>query len=81
MGTRSGDKGGNANLGVWAASPEAYRWLEDFLTVLEEYDIGWALWTFRGAFGPLDNGREGVQCEDLDGHQLDRAMLDILQAH
>jgi hypothetical protein len=33
VGTRSGDKGGNANLGVWVASPEAYRWLEDFLTV------------------------------------------------
>jgi hypothetical protein len=32
-GARSGDKGGNANLGVWVRSPEAYRWLERFLTV------------------------------------------------
>jgi hypothetical protein len=32
-GTRSGDKGGNANIGVWVETPEAYRWLEDFLTI------------------------------------------------
>jgi hypothetical protein len=31
-GARSGDKGGNANVGVWVRSPEAYRWLAEFLT-------------------------------------------------
>jgi hypothetical protein len=31
--TRSGDKGGNANLGVWGKSPEAYAFLKEFLTV------------------------------------------------
>ncbi len=31
-GARSGDKGGNANVGVWVRSPEAYRWLDDFLS-------------------------------------------------
>jgi len=30
---RSGDKGGNANLGVWAKTPEGYAFLKDFLTV------------------------------------------------
>jgi len=30
--TRSGDKGGNANLGVWAKSPEAYAFLRRFLS-------------------------------------------------
>ena len=30
---RSGDKGGNANLGVWAKSTEAYAYLKSFLTV------------------------------------------------
>jgi hypothetical protein len=29
---RAGDKGGNANLGVWARSPEAYAFLRGFLT-------------------------------------------------
>jgi hypothetical protein len=33
FGTRSGDKGGNANLGVWARSLGAYAFLHDFLSV------------------------------------------------
>ena len=33
VGTRSGDKGGDANIGVWARSTPAYGWLRDFLTV------------------------------------------------
>jgi hypothetical protein len=33
VGARSGDKGGNANLGVWARTDEAYAWLERYLTV------------------------------------------------
>jgi hypothetical protein len=33
MGARSGDKGGSANLGVWARSDEAFAWLAGFLTV------------------------------------------------
>ncbi|MEU9894834.1 acyclic terpene utilization AtuA family protein [Streptomyces phaeochromogenes] len=31
-GARSGDKGGNANVGVWARSDEAWRWLAHTLT-------------------------------------------------
>jgi hypothetical protein len=33
IGARSGDKGGNANLGVWTRTDEAYAWLEHFLDV------------------------------------------------
>ena len=32
-GARSGDKGGDANLGVWARSDAGYAWLRAFLTV------------------------------------------------
>ena len=32
-GARSGDKGGDANLGVFARTPEAWAWLDRFLTV------------------------------------------------
>ena len=32
-GARSGDKGGNANVGVWARTDEAWRWLAHALTV------------------------------------------------
>ena len=33
FGTRSGDKGGCANLGVWSKNPEAYGFLFEYLTV------------------------------------------------
>jgi hypothetical protein len=33
FGARSGDKGGNANLGIWARSERGYRFLDGFLTV------------------------------------------------
>ena len=32
-GARSGDKGGNANVGVWVTSDDAYAWLDALLTV------------------------------------------------
>jgi hypothetical protein len=32
-GARSGDKGGNANVGLWVKDPTAYAWLEHYLTV------------------------------------------------
>jgi hypothetical protein len=31
--TRSGDKGGKANLGVWVRTPAAHAWLRGYLTV------------------------------------------------
>ena len=33
FGSRSGDKGGNANLGVFARNDEAWAWLDAFLSV------------------------------------------------
>jgi hypothetical protein len=32
-GARSGDKGGNANVGLWARTDDAHRWLASYLTV------------------------------------------------
>jgi hypothetical protein len=34
-GARSGDKGGDANIGVWARNHETWRWLVNTLTVAE----------------------------------------------
>lgn len=31
-GARSGDKGGDANLGIWVRTEAAYEWLNSFLT-------------------------------------------------
>jgi hypothetical protein len=33
VGARSGDKGGDANVGVWARTAESFAWLDAFLTV------------------------------------------------
>jgi hypothetical protein len=33
VGARSGDKGGTANVGVFARSAQAYAWLAEYLTV------------------------------------------------
>lgn len=33
IGARSGDKGGNANVGLWARSDAAWSWLDSFLTL------------------------------------------------
>jgi len=33
IGARSGDKGGNANVGLWARTEPAWRWLDSYLSV------------------------------------------------
>lgn len=38
-GARSGDKGGNANIGVWTKTTEAFDWLDTFLTVERLKDL------------------------------------------
>jgi hypothetical protein len=47
--------------------------------VLTSHGIGYVLWSFRGAFGIIDSGREDVEYEGFHGHQLDREMLSLLQ--
>ena len=39
IGTRSGDKGGNANLGVFTRSEDAWTWIDGFLTVERLADL------------------------------------------
>lgn len=69
--------------GVFSKTPHdvTLSWLEDNLKQFQKADIGWALWNFRGGFGILDSGRADVQYEDLDGHKLDRQMLEMLQRY
>ena len=59
----------------------AVRWMRDVMDVLQGYNIGYALWNFRGGFGILDSGRKDCAYEDWRGHKLDRQMLEVLQAH
>ncbi|WP_326561604.1 acyclic terpene utilization AtuA family protein [Micromonospora sp. NBC_01796] len=39
VGARSGDKGGDANLGVWVRAVDGYAWLRDWLTVERLRDL------------------------------------------
>lgn len=55
-------------------------WMRDCLANWKEAGWGWALWNLRGSFGLVDSGRKDVKYENFQGHKLDRAMLEVLQA-
>lgn len=57
------------------------NWFRDVLEVLKEFNIGFALWNFRGGFGILDSDRKDVDYEDWYGHKLDRKLLKLLQEY
>lgn len=69
--------------GVFSNTPHdvALRWLEDVLDILKTYNIGYALWNFRGGFGILDSERKDVDYVDYRGHKLDKKMLDLLKKY
>lgn len=59
----------------------AIRWMNDVMDILQHYNIGYALWNFRGDFGILDSNRKDCKYEEWRGHLLDREMLEILKRH
>jgi endoglucanase len=69
--------------GVFNRTPHAVvlAWMRDSLEVWKAAGWGWALWHFRGHFGPLDSERADVAYEDFRGHKLDRKMLELLRAY
>ncbi len=84
FGTRSGDKGPNANLGVFARSAEAYAWLADFLTTarlaelmseaadcrVDRYDFP-NLWSLNFIFhGLLEEGVAASSRQDAQAKAL-----------
>jgi endoglucanase len=56
-------------------------WMRDNLQLWKDAGWGWAMWNLRGPFGILDSGRTDVGYENWRGHQLDRAMLDLLRQY
>lgn len=67
--------------GCYSKTPHdvVLRWTADVFDILRRYDIGWALWNFRGNFGVLDSNRTDVAYEEWHGHKLDRKLLTLLQ--
>ena len=57
------------------------RWMEDVLDALKTYNIGLALWNFRGGFGILDSERADVDYVDYKGQKLDKKMYDLLKKY
>lgn len=79
-------KGIGVMVGEWGAFNQTphdvfLRWAEDCLVNWREAGWGWAMWNFRGSFGVLDSGRSDVSYEDLEGHKLDRKLLELLQKY
>lgn len=78
-------EGGRFMAGEWGCYnrvPHAVMlaWAGDLLRLWKENDVGWALWNFRGPFGPLDSGRKDTRYEKDGGVLVDRAFLDLLRA-
>ncbi len=69
--------------GVYARTPHpvALAWHEDCLDLFREAGWGWVLWGFRGHFGILDTQRADISYEPFHGHQLDRALLELLRKY
>ena len=68
-------------MGCYNKTPHsiALSWLEDVFASLRQRNIGWALWNLRGDFGVLDSRRADMATVDCHGHQLDTALLALLQ--
>ncbi len=66
-------------VGAYQYTPRdvALAWMKDCLELWEEAHWAWSMWNFRGSFGILDSGREDVEYEEFEGHELDRAMLEL----
>jgi endoglucanase len=79
-------KGVGVHVGEWGAFNKTphrvtLAWMRDQLELWKEAGWGWAMWNFRGAFGPLDSGRADVKYEEFHGHKLDRGMLKLIQSY
>lgn len=77
-------KGVGVHVGEWGVfnkTPHAVTlaFMKDQLRVWRETGWGWAVWNFRGAFGPLNSQRADVTYDLRKGQKIDRAMLDLLQ--
>lgn len=77
-------KGVGIHVGEWGAynrTPHAVAlaWMADLLSLWRDAGWGWALWNLRGSFGVVDSERTDVVYEKLEGHDLDRRMLALLE--
>ena len=67
--------------GVYHKAPHdiTLEWMNDMLDAWEEHNLGWAMWNFRGSFGVADSDRPGAEYEEINGVEVDTAMMRILR--
>ncbi|MEK6796453.1 MAG: cellulase family glycosylhydrolase [Spirochaetota bacterium] len=67
-------------MGAYKYTPHdvTLRWMETCHREYKSMNIGWAYWSFRDSFGPINSGRKDVQYEEKDGLKIDRKMLDVM---
>ncbi|MFP4356130.1 MAG: glycoside hydrolase family 5 protein [Phycisphaerae bacterium] len=80
------EKGVGVHVGEWGSynhTPHevVLAWAEDLLGLWKQAGWGWGLWNLRGPFGVVDSKRQDVKYEDFQGHKLDKAFLELLQAN
>jgi endoglucanase len=78
-------KGVGIHVGEWGAFNQTphdvvLKWMADMLDLWKEAGWGWAMWNFRGSFGPVDSDRADVNYENIRRHKVDRKMLELLRA-
>ena len=77
------EQGVAVHVGEWGCFKHhdvSLAWMRDVLALWRDAGWGWALWNLRGAFGVLDSNRADVAYESFRGHELDRAMLELLRS-
>jgi hypothetical protein len=67
--------------GCYDKTPDdiAQAWFSDLFAVFREFGWGYALWEFTGPFGIVGHRRPGAVFEPLDGFDVDRRLLDLMQ--
>ena len=56
----------------------ALRWLSDLMAVFKENKWGYSMWNFVGSFGIINHGRPGTVYTNIDGFEVDKALMDIM---
>ncbi len=70
-------------IGVWKKTPHAILLgvMEDYFKMLQERNVGFALWHLRGSMGVMDTERDDVDYVDYRGHKLDKQLLDLMKKY
>lgn len=70
-------------MGCYSQTPNdvALRWLGDLFGLYKEFGWGFSLWNFTGPFGIIDHGRKGARIEKYKGFNVDRDLLELIQAN